>query len=456
MADVIVIGLDGASWNLLDPWIEDGELPNIQEIKEEGVHGDLRSCLPYVTFPAWRCMTSGTNPGRHGVFWWQQIDMEEQEVVTNNSYSFDTDDVWNTLNEEGVKTGIINVPGTYPPLAVHGFMVSGAVCSEEDDFTYPDGLKGELLEQEYRIGNDVAFIEDEEQAFDNITESIDAKFDLAQEKTDDVDMLWVTIFENDNVQHYYWDGEETLTVWKQLDDRIGELLDEDATILLVSDHGFQELEKEFHINTWLCENGYLSLREDETSRNLFERLGLDRETVLQAASRLGLADLLRRVTPTGVKEKVPEHAGKLDPLDHPERIDWERTDAVATGEGPVYVSDRRNELQEQLEAHPAVKTVHRKEDMYEGEYVADAPGLVVDPEPGFEISHTITDEVVTTTDGWIANHRQTGIFAAHGPAVKEGKQIDGLDIYDIRPLIETLFDVPTAQTDGKAPSEVRE
>jgi predicted AlkP superfamily phosphohydrolase/phosphomutase len=94
--------------------------------------------------------------------------------------------------------------------------------------------------------------------------------------------------------------------------------------------------------------------------------------------------------------------------------------------------------------------------MYEGEYVSDAPRLVVDPESGFEISHTITDEVVTTTDGWIANHRQTGIFAAHGPAVREGKQIDGLDIYDIRPLIETLFDVPTAKTDGKAPSEVRE
>ena len=59
----IVIGLDGASFKLIKPWIEEGVLPNIRKVIEKGVYGDMRSCLPPVTAPNWKCYSTEKNPG---------------------------------------------------------------------------------------------------------------------------------------------------------------------------------------------------------------------------------------------------------------------------------------------------------------------------------------------------------------------------------------------------------
>ncbi|MFW6121196.1 MAG: alkaline phosphatase family protein, partial [Petrotogales bacterium] len=71
---VIVIGLDGAHFELIEPWLKKGELPNIKKCIEEGVSADMEVCLPPVTSPNWKCYSTGLNPGKLGIFWWENID----------------------------------------------------------------------------------------------------------------------------------------------------------------------------------------------------------------------------------------------------------------------------------------------------------------------------------------------------------------------------------------------
>ncbi|MFN2185295.1 MAG: alkaline phosphatase family protein, partial [Anaerolineae bacterium] len=64
---VLVIGLDGVTLDLLGPWIEAGELPNLQKLIQEGASGKLRSTLPPISSSSWSSFATGVNPGKHGL-----------------------------------------------------------------------------------------------------------------------------------------------------------------------------------------------------------------------------------------------------------------------------------------------------------------------------------------------------------------------------------------------------
>ncbi len=68
MSRVLIIGIDGATFDLIQPWAEAGDLPNLARLMAEGVHGLLESTLPPVTSPAWPTFATGKNPGKHSVF----------------------------------------------------------------------------------------------------------------------------------------------------------------------------------------------------------------------------------------------------------------------------------------------------------------------------------------------------------------------------------------------------
>ena len=108
--NMLVIGIDGACWPLIIKMIDAGELPNIKNLRENGVWGDMKSCIPPITYPAWKCYSTGKNPGKLGVFWWEYLDIEKQRSIIPNSQSFNSKEVWDYLNEYNIKTGIIGMP----------------------------------------------------------------------------------------------------------------------------------------------------------------------------------------------------------------------------------------------------------------------------------------------------------------------------------------------------------
>lgn len=112
---VIVIRLDGGTWNVIKPLVRQGELPIIEKLMKNGTYGDLESSIPYYTFPAWKCYSICKNPGKLGIYWFVNIDVENKKFTFSNSTSFHSKEIWDYLNENNISCGILGIPTTYSP-----------------------------------------------------------------------------------------------------------------------------------------------------------------------------------------------------------------------------------------------------------------------------------------------------------------------------------------------------
>ena len=145
---VLVIGLDGVTFDLLGPWIEAGELPNLRRLMQQGAWGELRSTLPPISSSSWSSFATGVNPGKHGLVDFVYPGTDSYKVSMINATSRRTRALWNWLNDAGYKVGLLGIPTTYPTEAVDGFMVSGFLSPGPDsDWAYPPSLKPELVEE---------------------------------------------------------------------------------------------------------------------------------------------------------------------------------------------------------------------------------------------------------------------------------------------------------------------
>ena len=135
--NIFVIALDGASPHLIQRWTEEGNLPNLTKIKEEGLFGPLESTFPPLTGPAWSSFQTGMNPGKHGVFNWLDLrNSYRGEVVNYSSITGST--IWDLVSSNGGTVGALSVPMTYSPPKVNGFVVPGFLApSNSSDKTYP-------------------------------------------------------------------------------------------------------------------------------------------------------------------------------------------------------------------------------------------------------------------------------------------------------------------------------
>ena len=133
MNRVFILGWDGATFDLIEPWVAEGKLPNIARIMSSGVHGRLRSTLPPMTFPAWSSFMTGKNPGKHGIleFFLRRPGTFEEMAV--NQRLRDSRAIWDLLGDAGIRSLVTNVPCTYPPEEIDGVMIS--------DFLTPAGRR---------------------------------------------------------------------------------------------------------------------------------------------------------------------------------------------------------------------------------------------------------------------------------------------------------------------------
>ena len=457
MTRTFVLGLDGASWRLLDPWIAAGELPNIAALRESGTYAESRSCLPPVTFPNWKCYASGKDPGGFGVFWFERVDLENEEISVLNGSDFDTVELWDYLNDEGQTAGVINMPSTYPPRDIEEFVVSGgpdAVEGEyrslEGGYTAPPELEAELESRfDYRVHPDPLLSSNDETGaeVEAILDVFETRLEVATTLLEerDLDFVHLTLFYLNVLHHFFWDAEPAKRGWQLVDEWVGHLADiEDLNVVLMSDHGAAPTQTEFYINEWLVEHGYQT--RETTVEDYFQRVGLTRKNALSVAKRLGIVDLLAKTVPQRIQQLVPQEAGvkrgrKLDAIDLPQ------TQVVASGQGPVYINPAfetesvREDLIADLETVEddqgrIFNAVHRGEDIYHGPYVEDAPEVVVEMRPGVHVNDGIGGgEVMTAPDRWAAENTNTGIFVASGPDIEASGERERISILDLAPTI---------------------
>src|SRR5215216_5977609 len=119
---LLVIGLDGASFNVLDSLIEKGYLKTLAKLIRDGSRANLETTFPPITAVAWSSFMTGKNPGKHGIFEFITRDQStKRELAVNASFRHGRA-IWDLLSDAGMRVIVHNFPCTYPPHPVNGQM----------------------------------------------------------------------------------------------------------------------------------------------------------------------------------------------------------------------------------------------------------------------------------------------------------------------------------------------
>lgn len=493
---VLVIGVDAATFDLIDPWVADGLLPNFQQLMENGVRATLWTVPNMNSAPAWTSFATGKNPGKHGIYYFTRPKPGTYEMqVINGSYR-DGLTFWQVASHRGKKVGVINVPMSYPADAVNGFMISGLDTpgSHVRGWTFPSDLMEQLPQELGKYTIECGFptyarsgrvdkgLEVAGQTIDQRT-----RYSLYLMKNKPWD-LFVTVYTTiDAIQHYFWKymllSDESTTqgyrfqnairdAYIQVDRGIGKLVRQappGTTIIVVSDHGAGPvLRGSTNLRDWLVTHGYVTLKSAESTAPL-QKIG---NSLLSRSYRWVDAHFSRefkfflsRNLP-GVRSKIEADIGLG-------QMDWART--------RLYFNDVREELRVNLkgrEPHGIVEPgeefetlrdevaaallkwrdpksgvrfvadVKRREEVYTGPHLAEAADLLVywnDVPELYEIRGAGGRDQnygVRFDPDVNGGHRPNGVLIAHGPGIKSGCDIHEAQIWDVAPTVLYLMGLP--------------
>lgn len=476
---VIVMGLDGASFELIDPWIKEGELPNIKMIKENGVWGDMNSCLPPVTAPNWKCYSTGKNPGKLGIFWWENIDIKNKRIYFPQNRTKSSRELVDIIGKKGT-VATINMPTTYPPKRVNGILISGPPDAPDDGFYYPDRVKEKLDRFGYKVRPERRDLlnseskEEQRQAVEEIKDIIRTKFDFAYNliREENPIFLHLTIFYINVLHHFFWDDEFTKEAWQLIDEKIGEFLNDfgdDYTFFFMSDHGSNKIETVFNINTWLEEKGYLRVNRKMKMGTALNRTGVNIDNVVKIANTIfskRIIDSLKGKVPKRVLNSIPPSGGTYGREEKGNVIDWNKSKAVASGQGPIYIiaeDDEKERIKgrlkqdlKELVKKGIIKQIEEKEDIYSGKYFNEAPDIVLDQGKGIHIKGDIGKKrIYESPSKWKGENKSIGLFMAYGQDIGRNRRIENPDIIDIAPTILHFLGLPIPkEMDGRVLKEI--
>ncbi len=280
---VLVIGLDCAPPELLFEEFR-GELPNIGGMLDKGTYCRMESCHPPITIPAWMVMATGKNAGKLGVYGFRHRKPGTYtDVWLANSLSIREKTIWDILGEQGMKVVVVGVPPAYPPKPVNGSLISCFMTPGADkEYTHPRGLKQEIQELVGEYILDVTFRTDEkDRLLKQLYEMTEQHFTVLKylARSKPWHFFMAVEIAVDRVHHAFWKFFDKnhhlytpenryesviLDYYKYIDGEIGKLMklmDENTSVVIVSDHGAKRMKGAFCINQWLMEKGYLKLKK---------------------------------------------------------------------------------------------------------------------------------------------------------------------------------------------------
>ena len=471
---VLVIGLDGASWDILEPLIQDGKLPTFDRLYQEGSHGILMSTVPPITPPAWTSMVTGMNPGNHGIFDMVSVDKDYNRLLPLSS-DVKTKTIWDLVKN----CVVIDFPVSYPPKKINGVIISGMFTPDRTkEFTYPDTLKKEILEDFPDYTFDLHWERYEgkkNQLLKNLYRMTDTRVELLYKFLEsDWEFMFVVFTGTDRLQHVAWHSPELTAYYQYLDKVLQDILekiDRTPTILfIVSDHGFGEVKKVVHINTFLVKEGYLHLRL-KPQKSLLGRMGVTEESVFRLFNRFVTMDTRLVLKYPQLTRMVRRILPRKCTFDFEHDVDWAKTKAFFTGFG-VYINrvsrfsqgiiDNNivTEIVEKLQDIKDIETgenvleaIYRKEDIYSGPFLSEAPDIVILPREGYALSEQLGE--MTEDAGYLkADHRPEGMYMVWGSGIKTGTRMQAV-IHDIAPTVLHILRVPLPpELDGRVLQEV--
>ena len=498
----IILGLDGATWDVLLPRVEWGEMPNLAALLQQGAWGGLRSTTPPFSAQAWVSLSTGKNQARHGVvdFWERSPGApltEHRTFVSSRLVRGET--LWQTAGRHGRQVGVVNVPVTYPPAPVQGYQVSGFLTPpDRPDYVYPAALAEEIeaLVPGYKPDPFDPLGATQQQLVE-LADWMEKHEKVARHLMENhpVDLFFSVVQAVDHLQHLFWNSIASHSngtysplidrCYTQADDILGHRLaqlDDHTTFFLVSDHGFGPARTWFHVNHFLLERGLLAHGEVRGSGPgaVLARLGLTPQKLRSLVRRLDLLGLRRRV---GRLARVTVGRQLDGALARP--IDWGQTQAVASSpasegifinlkgrepDGVVEPGEPYEALRDRLVAEllalrdpstgeRVVQAVYRREELYEGPFLDLLPDLVFDLGDGPYLASDAPMAAGTLEplppDLLQGRHRPIGVLAAAGAGIAAGQRIEGARIVDVAPTVLYALDLPVPDDmDGRPLVEI--
>ena len=121
---VLLVGLDGADWQVINPLIEAGRLPNLKKLRAEGAWSDLRSANPMLSPLLWTSVATGVTPDKHGIIDFLVRDPRTGQQVPITSSLRKARALWNIYSEAGRTVDILGWWATWPAETINGLLVS--------------------------------------------------------------------------------------------------------------------------------------------------------------------------------------------------------------------------------------------------------------------------------------------------------------------------------------------
>lgn len=496
---VVVIGLDGATLDILQPWMQAGHLPVLKQLIDQGASGRLRSTIHPITACAWNSFMTGVNPGRHGVFDFTRRRLGSYDLELMSGHSRHMPSVWRLLSDAGRMVGVINVPMTYPPEPLNGYLVSGIDTPDlNSTYTYPAELAREIA-PEHLIAVSASGATHQRYLQETL-EAVDRRFTVMWRllKKGQPDFFMKVIMETDAIQHCSWalmDQEghpqqlAILQVYQRIDGHLQKLVDYlsgDTTLIVMSDHGAGPIKKVVYLDTWLSELGLLRyVPESRNSvtlmRNVSREIGRRLIPYLQRYLPYRMKGLLKRRM--DVRARVESY------LTYSE-VDWVNTKAFSIGnQGNIVINmagreplgtvqpgrdyeglrdriiQQLYELRDPDTGESVVEKAYKREELYHGPYLELAPDILIrwkddaylsKKELGQRTNEVFGEELRFGKYGTqfdleqTGTHKMDGILIVGGALARSGTFLNDAEIIDLAPtLLWLLGEAVPRSMDGK-------
>ncbi len=494
--NVLVVGLDGATFDLMLPWIEQGHLPHLNRILRSGARSRLESTIPPITPCAWSSFMTGKNPGKHGLFDFIEPDAKGGFQFTNASYR-DGETIWGCLSRHGRRVGVVNVPMTYPPEPVNGFLISGLdTPHEHSGYMYPVEIRQELKDAGIRYRIDQQHLGNmrtnarRRQQLASIFDAETSRTAALQKLSDgrECDFRMIVYGATDQVQHHFWhfmdethdkydaDGAKEFRhairdTYMHCDEQLGLLLDEcddDTIVIVMSDHGFGPMSNvRLRMNQILRDAGLLTFDEAAAPGRMKQAVAGWIDRLLRSTLS---SDMKRTIA--GLFPRLRVWFENLDEA----KIDWTKTNAYVNEAYRSSPAIWLNRLQDSSDAEvrrmrddiehlllslvdpktggSVISTCHRPQNIYHGPHTAKAPDLLPSWwEDGFLLDQSVAgpngppavERSTAPLEGGVefaASHRLDGVLMMSGGPIRAEFEFENARIIDVAPTLLYLMGLP--------------
>jgi predicted AlkP superfamily phosphohydrolase/phosphomutase len=467
MRKTVLIGLDGATFTILDPLMAQGHMPFLKSYLAGAFRAKLLSTPNPLTPPAWVSMITGRSPGFHGIYDFIRAENRDDTIYFTlyNSSDIKCETIWSMASRQGHKVVHLNFPMMAPPQPLNGYVIPSMVQWRHlkkniypkilyDTITTIPGFQADHWALTYWEANEAMRHralhpdEDEGKAWVEKNLNRDKQWFIILKylmEKDPADLTAIVFDGVDKLLHPYWrlldpetsealsDSEKrvrdlVLEYFHQLDSYIRDIVQvagDEAHIIMASDHGFGPARYVFHVNVLLERLGYLGWREVDHA----EVKKHNHEWAFASLDWSKTSAYVGTPSSNGIRIRMPgeETNGK----------DYEAFRAR--------LMEQLLDYRDPVTGEQIVTRVTPREEAFPGPAMLQAPDLTLTLSDHSFVSVINEEPIVLHRPEINGTHRPEGIFILGGPGVKSGEHSEPYSILDIAPTMLFCLGLPIPQ-----------